>query len=454
MATEMNDIDDFLAHKSSDRGGGFLKGWKKKGSFINWMHMQRKPVALWRHGLPNVVTREVEGEQVVNVWGGNFNCYEDESVLKKQWRRNDDGKRELPPLYCPLCRTIECVYQLVLAGKIPWTKALFKFEGDDPKETSVLHAGGLWNAFGKKDMEPEQKAQMKAAGIFARDAWKENIQAKLSYLFCVVDDSNVSQGVQIATETSLLGDKVKEVINAARKSLGKDAGNPFLHPFAIEWEYFDAEQQFNKKYAATRLEKQVLTPAIAKLIRTNPPDLTNVLKPFDKENMRAYLEEHCLIKGMPWDDIFDVQTKEEDSEEGGEESGVQESEEEELDLSKETKPAAKTSSAKPSTKKSEPEPDDMVACDDCDAPMKETDPKCKKCGKVYMEEEKVAPTPPPPMRKRGAAAQAAAKAPKAPPPPKSSTKDLGGGGADFGQEEDDGIPFVVDATTRGHWSKP
>ncbi len=422
MAEEL-DIDSFLNHKSRGSGGTFLTKWRAKdgpGWVDTWMHTQRMPIALWQHSLPKLFVLEDKKtkESSLVVWGGKHGCYEDESVLKNAWKKNEDGSRELPPLYCPLCRFLDTVRTMVVDGQLKWTQPLFRFVPDDPSKTQTIHAGGLYGSFGGDKLTDQQKEEMSRAKLSPMEAWKENATAKLNYVMCVVDNNNVSAGVQIAIETALLGDKVKEVINKSRKEFGADKGNPFTNPYAIQWEHKPQEKVFNKKYDATRMGEIQLTPAIAALIRGPAPDLTRVLAPFDIQEMRAYLERHCLVKNIPWDHIFDVRTRE----------GSKVSEAQERPTPKEEK-AREVQATHPVTT-SAPD-DDLVACDDCGTAMKETDPKCLKCGKVYIEE--APPPPPPPMRKRGAAAAVA----KAPPPPPSSSH----AASEQEQLDDDSIPF-------------
>lgn len=410
MAYETKNVEDFLNHSTQDRGGKFLSKWKKNEPPVvdTWNHTQRRPVILWRHGLPKVVVKEGKsGGDVTMVWGGQYNCHEDEGVLKTQYRRNDDKSRKNPPTTCGLCRLNEAVYYMIQNGKLDWLEPLFSFEADDPKQNAVLHAGGLGNLFGRDDLSAEALSAMAEKGIYQRDSWKQNAMAKASYVFSVVDNADVGAGVQIAIETGLLGDKVKDVINAARTSLGKEDGDPFHNPYAIRWQHCPSEQVFNNKYRAIRMEKIPLTEEIAKLIRGDAPDLTGVIAPFNQEEMRAYLEQHCVSSvKLPWDEIFKFQPK--------------------LHVVPAQQPAMQPRPA-PVAAKAPPVAsvdDEMVECDDdaCKAVMRMTDPKCPKCGKVYIE-EKVAPPPPPPpaMKKRGQIAEAAATAPAAVSAPTAAT---------------------------------
>lgn len=423
MATQLNVIDDFLSHRSSDaNGGAYLRGWKKNKRVNIWLHQKKPIIALWRHGgIPRVFTRTDKDtdEQSVEVWGGEWVCHEDESVLRKQYRRRPDGERENPPKRCPICILNETVRRMIDDGALSWTDEVFKFEATDDKKTIVLHAGGMLNAFSGK-LEDSEKRELRTAGINQREAWKENAQAKLHYLFCVVDNDNVENGVQKAVEAGLLGDKLREVIADTRESEGREEGDPFITPYAIQWEHRPDETDFKNRYHARRMARLVLTDEIAALISADPPDTSRDTRPFSASKMRTFLEEHALVK-LPWDDIF-----------------AHAADAPEEDESEEKKPAPKAA-AKPVGKKAPPPPkssakaiedddDDLVECDQCGKAMKADAPKCKHCGHVYVAE--VVKPPPAAPRKRS---DAAASKPVAKPAVPAATFD--------DDEDSDEIPF-------------
>lgn len=406
MTHEMDSVEEFLSHKTSDRGGGYLGNWKKDKRINVFLHCKVRPIAIWRHGLPSVVITEKNGEATRHVWGRNYVCPEDEKVLTKQNKRDTDGSRLRPPQKCGICKMIEIVHEMVEEGTLKWTDPVFHFDADDPDEVTTLHAGGLYNAFVRRDLDKGELLELKRAGISPSEAWRENALAKMSYLFYVVDADDVEEGLRIAIETSLLGDRIKDVIADSMESAKtKDLGNPFINPFCIQWEYNDKEGlPFNEKYKARKLDRVELTPEIAEIINGERPDTSEVMRPFDQATMRAVLEQHCVIKDFPWDQAFDGAERRRDAPRAAQ-APVQH-------------PAAQVApqaAAAPD--------DDMVACDnvidqqgtECGAPMKITDPKCLKCGKVYEVEAAAPPPPPPPtIRKRSDA-----KKDKAAPPDKA-----------------------------------
>jgi hypothetical protein len=383
LQTGINSIDSFLRHRTSGRSGGFLSSWRKKDQTSKidiWMHRKRFPVALWQHKLPRlfVKTDKDTGENITLIWSQTYNCYESEKVLTNQYLRKNDGTREYPPEICSVCRLIETVRDMVDEGQLDWTKTIFRFQGD--KDIRLIHAGGIYNGFNaeKDDMTSEDKVKLKSAGISLMDAWQENVYAKCNYVFCIVDNSNPSNGVQITTETSMLGDRVKEVINDTIESLGAEDGNPFIKPYCIQWEHRPSEREVQKKYKARRMEKYPLTPEIADAINSDPPDLTQVLHPFNRKTMRAYLERHCLVD-LPWDHIF-AGTSDEEEEGPAQRVG-----------SIALPPAAEERCS--ACGKTEATGCQHVACDhllpdgtECGAPMLPNAAKCDACGHVYRVE--------------------------------------------------------------------
>jgi len=427
----MPSIDDFLNHKTSDRGA-YLNKWKEDGKVNTWMHTECLPIAVWRHGgIPRVVVQEDKdtGEQVTRVWIGKAICHETEDVLKKQFKFTQQGAREIPPEYCPICCLVDYVRRLVNAGRIDRWAPVFKFEGDDEKETVTLHAGPMFMTRKMyEDLDDDEKKAAKKAGVFVKDAWKEVCHAGMNYLFRVVDDSHPESGVQIAFEPQSLGESVKLVISDRRQSKGVEEGNPLLNPYCIQWQYRENEPDFKKKYHALAIEKQQLSPAIEALIYGPAPDISRDIKPFNIQEMRAFLEEHALIK-LPWNDIFKVKTRAPKEEARAD----QESDPEETKpvLRQRPKPAVKAAPKRAPF----PEDDDehAVGCEKCEKAMWDDDVVCPHCDARYTADGKLLPDEPeppkkPPMRKRG---QKVEESDAAEPP--IDTKSSG--------EDEDDLPF-------------
>src|SRR4029077_2040444 len=128
-------------------------------------------------------------------------------------------------------------------------------------------------AFGAKDLTEGDKKQRgevtdeRGGPIYASEAWKQGLSAKLELMFSVVDQDNPAKGPQIAIESNLLGAKVQEVIAHAAKSFGDPKlGNPVLNPYAIQGSHNSARDiEFGKRYDACRLERVRLSPTVEKM---------------------------------------------------------------------------------------------------------------------------------------------------------------------------------------------
>lgn len=468
-------LADYMNH--SNRSGGkksYLSGWKSKDPYAVtvWLSTRSSIYTLWRHGFQRVEPRENKEtkEKTLEVWSNKLVCRETEENLKRMyWRDKNTGEREYPPEVCPHCLMIEDVYQRVHAGEIDWLEPLFKFEGTDPSKTVFLHAGGLYNAFGSKDLDADDKKAMAAVSkerggpVYAKNAWKENNQPKMEYVYCVVNHEDVGAGVQIAIEASLLGDKMKTEIAKAMKRNGEEAGNPILHPYAFEWRYDPSDGiAFDKKYEVTALDKVRLTPAIEKLIRdTAPPDLTQLLDKFNLKSHRAALERYAFGVGkkLPFDSYFEKAL-----------AAEAEASRPEPARAAERAPEVGRQVPAPAPQRAAPPPveEEIFGCDakladgrECGAEMKASETVCRACGARYdvQAEEPPPPPPKPVLPKRSTAAKAPpviakpATAPRgnlgaAAPPPEQN--DFGGG---YPGDPDDGIPFATNTILTSAWDE-
>lgn len=395
--TDSNSIDDFLNHQSSERRGYSLRDWKKRGSARIWLHTGRLPQARWAHNVPQLTVYDDKrtGDQVTAMWSRDLGCWEDEGFLKTQYRRDEEGQLEnAEPKRCGVCRLVNTVYLLIAAGKLDWTEPVFRFEGStNPDHDQIIHAGGLTSMFGSDRLSKEQEAYLKSKRIYKSEAWRENFHGKASYVFCLVDEDNVGDGVQVETMTSVVGDHIKRVIRHAKKSLGDEAGNPMRNPFCIELSY-DKSKIFSQRYDACRIEQVKLSSEVERLIKSTPPSISRVMRPFNQKLLRAFFEEHAVIE-LPWDQIFKVPQL------------VPEGEDEDTDFPPKDEPEQKRDRAIPEAgppvgrrmavdpPKQESKPDvAMIPCDKCKTPMREDEVKCKGCGAVYtFDEEPKKPTP-------------------------------------------------------------
>ncbi len=422
-ATNAMSLDAFLGHKTKEGGSTqYLRGWRRRTppAVDIWLHTKAPIVALWQHPWPRIHTREDKetGAKTREVWTGSFTSWETEEVVRRQYSRDKNtGNRKTPPEKCPMSLMLEEVRRLVVAGELGWTDELFRFEGDDPARAVVLHAGGMYGDY-SGELTNEQKDQLRKAGIHRNNAWQENMMSKCNYLFRVVDNDAVDEGIQIAIETTLIGNKVKDVIRDAKTALGEQEGNPLVKPFAIRWEYVPHAKSFHDRYKAIRMERLRITSRIEELIvGAEPPQIDRVVKRGNIAALRTSMESYYVgPKGLlDWDAIFARAEAEVGPDEQSTNGAVN---------------GAAAASERPRNNTREVECE-MVACDECAGAMKATEMVCPHCGMDYsnLEQPQAAaaqPPPPAPTKKRSATAQPSGNS--------SSWPDQSGGA-------DDDIPF-------------
>lgn len=451
-------VDDFLRHSAKSSGKKqYLRDWagERPYEIVIWLHTLAPITALWRHNFKEVVVREDKETRRATreIWQSRLVCYEDEETLKSQfWRNKETGERDYPPRLCPICKLIENVRGRVAAGKLSWVSPVFAFKGTDSRKDVTLHAGGLYNAFGAKDLAKEDKEQMAAVSpekggpIYARDAWKQALTAKLEYMFVVVDNDDPAKGPQIAIESNLLGAKVQNVIAHAVKSLGDPKlGNPVHNPYAIQWTHNPADGiGFDKRYDACRMERVRPSPAVEKMIRESEvPDTSQITARFNPRTVMARMQTHALVE-FPWDDLFadaikawdaDARKRDHDTEQGAQDRHPVMGDGSDRGRYAETRVSAPVPQP--------PKDEELFGCDDCGKPMKASDPTCPHCGKVY---EVVSAAPPAPVLPKRSEARRnlmpGGVIPPAPvPAPAAVSQPSAGSGGGYAGDPDDDIPF-------------
>lgn len=385
--SEAMSLDEFLGHKTSDMGAGsnFLRWTNRPVPTVDvWLHTRAPIVSIWRHSFPRIVERKDDsGGSHNEVWGGSWNCWEGEYVLRRQYFRDrEDGSRQYPPEICPFCKVIEFVRSRVEQGDIDWIEPVFKFEVGD-KSDRVIHAGGLYNAFGSKNLTTEQLAELKRARIYRTETWKENAMPKCSYIFIVVENGSPESEAMVAIESASLGDKVKLAIAHRKKSKGEEAGNPILHPYAIRWEYNPKENDFNKRYDAVAMDSIPLTTEIHRLItETAPPDTRKIVSRGNPKKLRAAMEAHWCGPDIDWDEMFSAAEAEFNDSNEDPTAFPFGDDEESNPVSTSRTPSADSGSNNEDDLNASVE-EDVIACDNCGADMLPMDDICKKCGAVY-----------------------------------------------------------------------
>lgn len=399
----MSDINDFLNHESGTRGKrAKTLRWTKNGEVTVWLHTKYPPKPTWRYKLPIPVTYpdKLLKMDKTDVWTKYFVSHDSENVHRAMYERDENGQRKVPPKD-PFGKLLEAVYQLVVTRKIdPMTPAWVV--RDDVKQTIFTAAGFCGLLSGQKIpyyiTASMQEAAKNKSPVLSTPGWQQTANAKLYYVFAVVDNNAVDEGVQLAVETSLLGDCVKKAIHKAKEVFGSAHSNPLKTPYAFKWTYKKNETPMNM-YDSTFTSTNVvpLTPAIEELITSDDsslPDDSEYLQPYNVAHLRSYVETYMpqqLQSKLNLDSLFDgVKAVKPERKQNNETSNR-------VDVPQPMKHETSTRYVDTSalTSSESEESDDLVECDECGKAIGANDPKCKYCGHVYIEE-----TPPPPPQKQ------------------------------------------------------
>jgi len=301
-------LDEFLDHTGAGSGGrGFLGNWKENGRLDVWLHPGGSFAALWSHRWLRLV-KDRESELLI-LRGWRWKCMEKESILKKQKYREDDDSREIPPTVCPVCLLIEWMRVEVNEGRLAWTDEVFRFTPEDEsQEEAVLHAGGMTGqigeAFKKKTITRDDKVELRRAAIRGDEVYKEEVAARLQYVFTVVPHDDADGGCVIAIEPQTVGDKTKKVIRDRQEDDGKEKGNPLLNPYAFRWVY-DANKEFSAKYDVKPMLSLTPSDDVQAAFDEDPPDIGDIIAAGNVAEMRLSMEASwCGKIDPPWDDIF------------------------------------------------------------------------------------------------------------------------------------------------------
>jgi hypothetical protein len=382
-------LDEYLSHSTS--GGGdsvykriLKKEWKKEGEIEVWLHT-RGGIATPVVGHGWYAKRSWEdrqtGETVVAVWSEKWNCWEDEEIVRRQYKIDADDNRLYPPVLCPMCMLIDFVGRNVRNGKIGWCEPLFEWQAG--RDHIVLHAGGITNMFGSKDLSAQQLAEMKRAGIYQTEAWKENAQAKFAYIFRVIVGGNPDE-CKVAIEPAILGDAMRVVIRdevrkarrraASDSSVSLNCGNPLLEPYPFSWRYTEKEKNFAKRYSVLAINGVKPSPRILEAITVGElPDISALTAKGNCAVLRAQME-HAAVgkaKSFPWGKFF----------EAAEKAGIMHGDPEDPAIRFE--PEKLDSPKPPVIGEDRANPIAFVPCEHCGADMGERDVKCAKCGTEY-----------------------------------------------------------------------
>jgi hypothetical protein len=320
MSTTGMSTEEFINYGQT--GGNklkYLRKWRKSSpaKITIWVHTGTGFHARWGHNWPRMVTSQEEGsnKKTLEIKPGMWICHESEEILKGQFFRDKNTKqRKNPPHVCPLCKMLEWVWQEIYKGNLNWIQPVFSFCGTDGKK-KILTAGGICNMFSNPNLTEEQNTELKNAGIYKTEVYQQNAISKCQYIFAVVDNDNIEEGVQITTEAKALGEEMKRAIRdtidqiSVKQRIDRQQAihlaNPLRNPYAFIWE-FKEKETISKMYRVVALQGMQMTEEIENLIvHTEPPDLNQYMVPGNVNHLRADMESACLID-MPFDRFFNA----------------------------------------------------------------------------------------------------------------------------------------------------
>lgn len=415
--------DDFKQHDRRESGARTVaKGWTRRNPprIDIVLHKEAPVYSLWRHQFARVVEVKRNDVQSVEVWPYYFNSHEDEDLLKGLLRQRDDNDRpKTPPKLCPASLLCETVRAMVNGKKLKAGQVVFKWQGDDPTRAKILTAGGLAKMF-HKGMSDEMREQMRGAGLTERYAWQQSLYASSFYALARVDVDHIEDGLQVAIEKGIVGDKIREATRDRETSKGAIEGDVWINPAVIRLENFPNADKPWEKYKATIIEKINVTSEIEELISGPYPDLDEVVKPGDVHKLRLELEAHAEVD-LPWDEIFGPA-----EEKYGPVFGGGGNEDDSPTMQEALQDLGEILKEKPLDEQYSQ--DDTCECDRCDATMKLDDDTCGSCGARYNLEtgEMLPDEPPKPKRRRKRSAAKNSKEEDSHPDPTPDTKTANG----------------------------
>lgn len=389
VAGAEHDIDGFTRHRTSSRASDLIiknDDWKKGGLRL-WLHTKAPIASVWHHQFFKVIEKREDKAKLPIFF--KWNCWEDEKVNVDRFKRRRDGSRTNPPKECPFCLLIEEV-RLAVAGRVlRWTDEILKFEGDNRADTKLIRAGDFWGAFSSRDLDDDEIADLRRAGVNRNEAWKTALTPKCEYVFVGADDDNLGDGCRIVVPPGIMGERMQDAILREQKRNGRDKGNPRLNPYLFEWSYDDRAKVAKDAYRVDVLGKAP-TDEVLKIIRdTEPPDTSDLIAWGDADELRALLEQHSVLDARLWAPMLDkVFPAREDAPKGNLEAGKKDPE---RAPSEGASPAGTSKAAMlqsvAGAKSTTVEDEELYDCEHCGAKnvMRATDFDCPQCGAKYVE---------------------------------------------------------------------
>lgn len=422
------DLEEFLGHdpdagKGGGGGGNWLKKWKDKGKLTFWLHALSKIHPVWGHKFIEVGEAKEEGSDKKKpvLRFPHFVCPDNPEVYANQFFR-ENGVLKVLPNRDPFIYLREWLRWVGEKELLPLDAIVF--EWTDYKQNNQLIRWSLGRVSGLVKSNQTN--------------WNHTIDAKLSYLLTVVDHDNLALGPKLTSESKMVGQELKKIIQREMESNGTEKGNPFKNPYAFRLKYDEKAKSFNDTYSLFRFNDAVYTREVWDQVwREDAPDATpyTQFQETDMVKIRAAFQTAMQID-LPLDLIFSTELEDRRAVLRG--AGAP--------GTKPRKPAGAAESARPSAEPGAPRPSSsrppppggeaapvsrnappppdasnageaappprrkkveaappapppkpdvpMTKCDECGTPMKFTDSKCPKCGAEYEvdgEPEQAAP---------------------------------------------------------------
>jgi hypothetical protein len=409
---------------STQRGGGgqWMNKWKDAGKVVVWLHTKVEPVLSYTHQFTSVeVGQEADSGRATSFtkWW-KFVSPDPDPVHRNQHFRDDNDNMRVPPDRDPFLLLREWLRR---ADHIGMEDAIFRWVSPKDNEVTVWTRGEL---SGRIDR--------------GKRKFGHTLDTKVEYIFAVVRNDSPNEGVLLARETQLVGQRVAEVIRQQQEELGVEGGDPTLHPYAFVWQFNKDEKSPMNKYKVWKGGHPCSDEIWAAITSDDPPDPSEYarFRDGDMQKMRAVMEAAARSAGaqLPFDEIFSEDpavrlalvtgkraSRPANSSNGaqrpgasppqqaaqrpanGASNGAQQPAEaaQRAAPTQRAAPPAAAQAAPAATsrrRKKEPEPEpppppqvEMIPCDDCGTPMMADATKCAKCGAEYDVDSDAPVTP-------------------------------------------------------------
>ena len=310
MKRKQNTWKQTKEEKLNFSGTKKLRDWKDNGSIVIWLHTKSGITARLIHLVP-YVDKDDNEKKVIRYFP--FTCHEDPKVYYQQ----DEAQN------CPIDRAIDLLAE---DGRV---------DDDDI----------VWDASIGNNKKDRIYTKLDFCGLEGGE-WRNSMKPRFQWVFVVVDDEHVDEGLRVAAEARTLGDAIKECISNEIDSQGDDLGDPDENPYAFKLVYDKDAKKATDYYKAYSYRRAKLTDEIQDLLASPTVDVGNYIDPGNSIRLREIFEAHFkadLDLDMLFDNIQDPDR---------EDNASPEEDVEEVEPEKKTK-----SGKKGKSKKKEPEPE-------------------------------------------------------------------------------------------------